>query len=400
MYFYEWIKPWVKVFQAFDLAQVNDWVALLGGLLAIVFGILQVYQFGRKAILNRLKPFMNGEEGFWDRKPNRNIGRVVTELEQGPPVISVANFKGGVGKTTTVVNLAAFFDSLGLKVLLIDFDYQGSLSDAVVKKVEGNLKFGSHILLEEPVNNHRANEILEMREKPVESFKNTDILCAFYPLNRIESSVVFNWLVGHNKRDPRYNLFTFLSSRTFKEQGYDVILIDAPPRLMTATANAVCASTHVLVPTIPDGLSSSTAINTIDTLLKLKVKLNPTLKVLGVVPTFVKTQTSFSNREETELKALNGELHERFSDKQSSPMKIFRDQRILRKSSISNLAGYAIPYFEDSEVKKMYSELGIAISKDIGHNFAEEVISRYEDAGERSENKTGDNTGNVIELAG
>lgn len=397
---YEWIKPWVKAFEAFDLGQMNDWVALLGGILAILFGIIQIYYFGRKTVLKRLTPFMKGEDGFWDKKPNRNLGRLVNQLQNNIPIITVANFKGGVGKTTTVVNLAAFFDSLGFKVLLIDFDYQGSLSDAVVKKIQGDLRFGAHAILEKPVNSDRASAVLSMREKPLEKFIHTDILCSFYPLSRIESSVVFNWLVGHQRKDPRYNLFSFLDSKAFEKEKYDIVLIDAPPRLMTATANALCASTHVIVPTIPDGLSSSAAINTIDTILKLKENLNPVLKVLGVVPTFVRNSTGFTAREEDELNALNGDLQQNFSDKNRGEIKVFREQRILRKAAISNVVGYEIPFFVDSSVRSMYSKLALALSEEIGNKFAAEVQKRYLNAGERSKAEHNTTQGNVVELAG
>ena len=178
------------------------------------------------------------------------------------------------------------------------------------------------------------------------------------------------------------------------QKTYDLVIIDAPPRLMTATVNAVCASTHVLVPTILDGLSASAAVNTIDALLKLKDKISPSLKIVGVVPTFVFQKTGYRRREALALNDLKEDIQARFSRKQEGAIKVFEDERILRKEAIANVAGEKVAFFHDADVRNMYTRLGIAVARAIGG----ELERKLGDEGARATVEPRSADDNVVQL--
>ena len=368
----------------------NNFIELATGLAGLVLLLMKVYTFGRDKVLKKFKLFMLGDESFWDRPPRKNLGVHIKQLRSGPPVLTIANFKGGVGKSTLAANLAAFFDFNGLKVLIIDFDYQGSLTDAIIK-TDGELKLGAVDLIE---NKGDISKILRRRERPISEFKHTDVFASGYSLNRAENRVAFNWLVGESKNDVRYSLHNVLSSSEMRAEKYDIVIIDAPPRLTTASANAFCASTHVLVPTILDGGSSSAAVNTLDALLKFKDCVSPSLRVLGVVPTFVDQAPSFRKRELEALSFIKYEINTRFSKRQEQVLKVFEDERILRKAAFANVAGESVAYYEDAEVSAMFAKLGSAIALEFGADFAR----RLKDENQRTSNAVERDRKNIVQL--
>ena len=379
----------VAAFRALGIASSQYILEVTAGALAVVLLCMRIYKFGRDHILKKVRGFMLGDDGFWDRTPKRSMAKHIKSLREGLPIITVANFKGGVGKSTMVANLAAFFDQAGLRVLLIDFDYQGSLTDAVIK-TDGQLYFAAVDVIE---GKKSVEEVLGRSHRAVANFKNTDVLAAYYVLNRAENRTLFKWLIKEDPSDIRYHLHAYLSSAAIRNR-YDLVMIDAPPRLMTATVNALCASTHVFVPTILDGLSASAALNTIDAIMKLRDKISPSLKVAGVVPTFVYKSTEYSKRENKALAYLHEEIDNRLSSKQDAPIEIFERERILRKEAIANAAGEKVAFFQDADVRNMYTQLGLAISKCVGGNLERKL--RNEGSGTEARSRSVGN--NVVQF--
>jgi cellulose biosynthesis protein BcsQ len=204
--------------------------------------------------------------------------------EARPPILTVANLKGGVGKTTLVVNLAAYLNKkLGKRVLLIDLDYQGSLT-TMLRSVTGQIEKTSKVneLLRADANFGTLFNAVE----PLSSvLSRSDLVPAFYELARFEDFLVTEWLLGETNDDVRYRLARVLLDEQIKKR-YDVVLIDAPPRLTTGTVNALCASTHLLIPTIFNPLSAETVENFLGVIKRVFINnLNTRLTVVGILET-------------------------------------------------------------------------------------------------------------------
>ena len=355
--------------EATGLEDYTSEIKILTGMAGLMLALMKAYAYGRDHLLKEIKPFLGADEGFWDRRPKINIADHIKSLRDGLPIISIINFKGGVSKSTTAANLAAFFDNAGLRVLLIDLDYQGSLTDSTADGT-AELNFAAHDAID---GKHSAEQVLKNAAAGKSPLARTRILASYYLLNRIENTIVFNWLVKKQKKDVRYNLHHILAS-TGVRKAFDIVLIDCPPRLMTASVNAICASTHLIVPTILDNLSVSATLNSLSAIQKLREKLSPSLKFLGVLPTFVDQQTGLRRREQEAVEDLKQALSSPANQKAfDGEVPILLEQRILRKAAIAKVAGEEIAFFSDSDVRTMYSKLGAAIATAVGPNFATKV---------------------------
>jgi chromosome partitioning protein len=139
------------------------------------------------------------------------------------------------------------------RVLVIDLDFQGSCSsmlfgDTPWRPGEEQLCQASELI-------SGSFKLLGQVGRPVQGVSGARGISAFYDLARTENREMIRWLIGDEKEDIRYRLSHALLSDAVLEN-FDVILIDAPPRLTTATVQALCASTHVLIPTVLDPLSA------------------------------------------------------------------------------------------------------------------------------------------------
>lgn len=120
--------------------------------------------------------------------------------------------------------------------------------------------------------------------------------------------------------------------------------------------------------------------------MKLRDRISPSLKVAGVVPTFVYKSTEFSKRENKALAYLHDEIDNRLSSKQDSPIEVFERERILRKEAIANAAGERIAFFQDADVRNMYTQLGLATSKCVGGSLERKL--RNESSGTEARSRS------------
>ena len=318
--------------------------------------------------LAQLEDVVRDPQDFWLRSPDPKILADHQERQSNSiPIVCVVNFKGGVGKTTICANLAAYFASLGKRVLMIDCDYQGSLSDTVLAhaRVE-NFRAIAHHLIE---GKERAEELRRAAERLSSIDSRMWIYPAFYDYSRAEIQMMFRWLIGQNE-EIRYNMSDYLQSPPFmasSDTGFDIVLIDAPPRLLTGVVNALTASTHVLVPTILDGQSHIATLNTIGAIKQFRQKLNPNLKLLGVVPSLVSSAAGYNSREQEFME----ELEHHVGSHYDSPVPILKNRPIWRREELSKAGGREIFCSTDAntrtarEIREMFAKLGDYVAENV-----------------------------------
>lgn len=193
-------------------------------------------------------------------------------------IIAVANQKGGVGKTTTNINLCASLAKLGKKVLTIDLDPQGNTSSGLgVDKNE--TEFTVYNLL---IGNADIDDII----KNIEGFDKFDIL----PSN-IELSGAEIELIDVEKRE-----YVLKEALKKVKRKYDFIIIDCPPSLSVLTLNALTAADSVIVPLQCEYYALEGLTQLIHTINLVKEKLNSKLKMEGVVFTMYDSRTNLSTQ--------------------------------------------------------------------------------------------------------
>jgi chromosome partitioning protein len=173
-------------------------------------------------------------------------------------IISIVNHKGGTGKTTTSINLGSALTAEGYRVLLVDFDAQGSLSYSL--GIDDSQATIAEVLLEEV----QIDEVIQTRES-------IDVIPAFSSLADVELAIA--------KADEQYShLKNALDGLT----EYDFILIDCSPSLSLLTLNALTASDFVIIPMQMDVLALRGLDSMLETIKKVN-HINSGLSVLGIL---------------------------------------------------------------------------------------------------------------------
>jgi cellulose biosynthesis protein BcsQ len=377
-----------------SLSNVKELIAAIGGILTFTYTVFIIgRRFGRsrkiieelkriigllkgenaamRERLNSIDAVVNSRDDFWSRTPKHPFDSNVHRGQIGGsmPIISVVNFKGGVGKTTICANLAGYFARAGKRVLLIDFDYQGSLSDTLLSHSRiDHFTATSQRLIEAK---EKPEQLRPVAERLTSLSSNLWIYPAFYGFSRTEIQVMFRWLTAKDS-EVRYNLHHYLQSDTFQTDStysFDLVLIDCPPRLLTGSVNALAASTHVLVPTILDGQSHVATLNTLGAIQQFRQTLNPGLKTLGVVPSLVAKSTGYNSRESDAI----GEI-ERQLTKFHDPIPVLKERPVVRKEDLAKAGGNEVVYLSSStaqpieEIRSMFANLARYIEQHVTGN--------------------------------
>jgi cellulose biosynthesis protein BcsQ len=224
-------------------------------------------------------------DGKWTRHGEKAPAGFRPLKERRAPIVSLMNLKGGVGKSTLTANLGATFWSdptQPMKVLLVDLDYQASLTKMCLDPRE----------VEETRRHRRLVSNLFGQAKPSPAFVALNagrigatkgyLLASDFSLQNEEALAQARWLVGGMGTDPRYLLRQVLHSDEVQRE-FDLILLDCPPRLGTACVNALTCSDYVLIPVLLDMTSVMAVPRLLSALRELKPHLFPNLSVLGVV---------------------------------------------------------------------------------------------------------------------
>ena len=191
-------------------------------------------------------------------------------------IIAITNQKGGVGKTTTAINLAAAMALKGLRTLLIDLDPQAnsSLSFVEIHQLERTIY---DVLTDPSVD--MADVVLEAEQVP-----NLHIAPSSIALAKIESTLL-------GELDSYYRLKDKLSK---VRRRYDYVIIDTPPALGIITVNAMVAATHVLIPIQSSYFALEGTDDLLETIDKIKQRANRRLQILGAVLTLFDGRTILS----------------------------------------------------------------------------------------------------------
>jgi chromosome partitioning protein len=181
-------------------------------------------------------------------------------------IVAICNQKGGVGKTTTAINLSAAVAEKGLKTLLVDLDPQGNATLSYLKREQVN--HSMYEALTEPG--------VGIKDIVVRSpILHLDIAPSTISLAKLESRLV-------GEMDAHFRLKDRIQAAA---PDYDYIFVDTPPTLGLLTVNALVAATHLLIPIQSSYFSLEGTDDLLETVEKVKARPNPDLQILGVVIT-------------------------------------------------------------------------------------------------------------------
>ncbi|MBA84764.1 MAG: chromosome partitioning protein ParA [Rhodobacteraceae bacterium] len=210
----------------------------------------------------------------------------------GPKIIAVANQKGGVGKTTTTINLGSALAALGCRVLIIDLDPQGNASTGLGIETEDR-EFTTYELL---LDDADLSEVIQQTNT-----KDLSIVPATVDLSSADIE-----LISNEKRS--FLLHDALRQHAMDTYAFDFVLIDCPPSLNLLTVNAMVAAHSVLVPLQSEFFALEGLSQLMLTIREVRQTANPNLRIEGVVLTMYDARNNLSQQVEDDARDNLGDL--------------------------------------------------------------------------------------------
>jgi len=203
-------------------------------------------------------------------------------------IISVINQKGGVGKTTTVINLAAGLTQLNKKILVIDLDPQGNATTGLGLS---NVDNSSDTIYGVLNGTREINDIIKKTQ-----FENLDIITSHVDLSGLEVETADN---SNRAFILKAKLDAYLKD---SRRSYDYVIIDCPPSLSLLTVMALVCSNSLLVPLQTEFFALEGLTQLMKTIERVKVNLNPDLKIRGILLTMYDKRNKLSSQVEKEAR--------------------------------------------------------------------------------------------------
>ncbi len=233
-----------------------------------------------------------------------------------PKIVAVANQKGGVGKTTTAINLASALAEIGQKVLLVDLDPQGNASTGLGIMPENRRATTYDLLLDD----FPLQDIICDTDQ-----ENLSLVASTTDLSSADIE-----LIANEKRS--FLLHDALRQTDIDQYAFDYILIDCPPSLNLLTVNAMVAAHSVLVPLQSEFFALEGLSQLMLTIREVRQSANPNLRIEGVVLTMYDARNNLSQQVELDARENLGDL-------------VFKTV-IPRNVRVSEAPSYALPVLE------------------------------------------------------